>query len=493
MSEPSSIRSFFKNTGVYGVGILIGKLTSFLILPVLTAYLTPTDLGVLTLLQVFAAILSMFANAGVQQAIARNYFDEDTDRHRASVVGTGLLWRMILTTVVVGILAIAAGPVTGVLLGASTEQYIIYYLFSLANVAIMAPQSIAYTLYRVRMQSVRNVTFSTVGSITFFVLALALVWSFQRGIRGVLEASLLASLLITLAMLPDILKAANLRFRKDILKGILSYGLPLLPHSLAVYLLFGADRFILEHYWSGTEVGVYSYGYRISMGLALFSEAVGAAWSPFIYSLQNGPDAGQIQAVASRYVMILLIGVACVLCILGDEMVMLLAYKSPEYWGSMALMPLIIGGNLCFGLYQQFSSSIGIVKRTRLLPIVSVCALVINLVLNFALVPSYGMMGAAVATFIAYLSMAFIGLTIAQSVHPIPYEWGRLARLVLVGAFCYGVSLMIPTWSFWPTMCVKAACIITFPILLYFAGVIKLDDRQRIVGLVKDMMDNARS
>jgi len=481
------IRTFFKDSAIYGTGVAFGKLVSFLFLPILTAKLTPADLGILTLLQVFSAILAIFLNAGVQQAINRNYYDENTDEHRATVVGTGLIWRLILTGVLVGGLALAAVPMTKVVLGDGSRLYVIYYLFSLANVAIMAPQGIAYTLYRVRMQSVRNTVFSIAGSLLALLTLMWLIWWWPRGVRGALEASLLASLAITAAMMPDLLRSAKLTLRKDVLRGILSYGLPFLPHHLAVYLLFGADRYFLEHFRTMTEVGLYSYAYRIGMIMTLVLEGASLAWTPFIFSLQRREDAKEIHALTARYILTVIVGTASALCVFGQEFVKLLAFRSPEYWGVANLTVWVIGGYVFLGVYQVFGAAVGIPKRTSLFPVFSITGLVVNLGLNWLLVPEHGMIGAAIATLIAYAVMGIFALVATQKVYPVPYEWGRLLVLSVAGLVPVGASMLLPALPLWPTLFVKLACLTLFPALLFLMGFFSERERRRIALLLKQL------
>jgi len=478
------ITAFFKESAVYGVGLGVSKFSSLLILPILTATLTPADLGVLTLLQVFGAVLAIFLNAGVQQAINRNYYDENTDEHRAAVVGTGLLWRLILTGVLAGGLALAALPMTRAVLGEATHLHVIYYLFTLANVAIMAPQGIAYTLYRVRRQAVRNTAFSVSGVTISFVMLVWLLWWRERGIRGALEAAVLATAAMTLAMLPDLLRSAKLRLRKDVLRGILSYGLPFLPHHLAVYLLFGADRYFLQYYRGATEVGLYSYGYRIAMIMTLVLDGASMAWTPFIFSIQHRQDAKEIHALTARYILALIVGTAAGLCLFAAELVRLLALHSPEYWKAASVTTWIIVGQVFLGVYQVFGAAVGIPKRTRLYPVFSGSGLVANLLLNWLLVPRYGMMGAAVATLISYAVMGLLALGITQRVYPLPYEWGRLFVLALAASVCVAAGSMIPQMGLWPTLLAKLGCLMLFPLILLTMGFLNERERARLRELV---------
>lgn len=479
------ITAFFKESTVYGVGLTVSKLSSFLILPILTARITPADLGVLTLLQVFAAVLGIFLNAGVQQAINRNYYDQNTEEHRAAVVGTGLLWRLILTVVLVGGLALATIPMTRLVLGEATDLYVIYYLFSLANVAIMSPQAIAYTIYRVRRQAVRNTAFSVSGVVLSFAMLLWFLWWWERGLRGVLEATALSSLVLTVAMLPDLLRSATLRLRKDVLSGILSYGLPFLPHHLATYLLFGANRYFLQYFRGETEVGLFSYGYRIAMIMSLVLEGASLAWTPFIFSIQHRADAKEIHALTARYILMVIIGTATALCLFASEFVRLLALGSPEYWAAGQVTLWIIVGQVFLGVYQVFGAAVGIPKRTKLFPVFSGSGLIVNLVLNWILVPPYGMVGAAVATLVSYAVMGLLALVVTQRIYPLPYEWARIGVLALAATVTVVAGSLLPAMSFWPTFLAKLGCLALFPVLLFSMGFLSERERARLGELVK--------
>jgi O-antigen/teichoic acid export membrane protein len=454
-------------------------------LPLITAKLTPADLGILTMLQVFSSILGIFLNAGVQQAINRNYYDDASDEHRAAVVGTGLLWRMLMTVVLVGGFAIFAGPASGLVIGDESDLYVIYFLFSLANIAIMSPQGIAYTLYRVRHQPTRNVTFSVSGAFLSMLTMVLLLWVWPRGIRGALEAAILANLAITVVMMPDLLRSAKLRLRRDVLKGILSYGLPFLPHHLAVFLLFGADRYFIEYYHGVNEVGLYSYAYRIGMIMSLVLEGASLAWTPFLFSMHKREDARTIHALSARYVMAAIIGTAAIIIVFGDELIKLLAFSAPEYWAAASLVPWITGGYVFLGVYQVFGAAVGIPKRTRLLPVYSITGLIVNLAMNWALVPKYGTTGAAIATLIAYIAMATVTVIVTQRVYHVPYEWGRLTSLVFSGTLIATFGWMLPDSPFVWMIVAKLGLLITFPVLLLATGFFKREERARMTGFLR--------
>ncbi len=481
----ATVLRFFKDSAVYGLGLGINKLVSFISLPIFTAMLTPADMGVLALLQVFAAILAIFLNAGVAQAIKRNFYDEATEEHRLAVVGTGLLWRLLTNAAILIALAAAARPVTGLLLGEATRANLLYYGFTLANVAAMSPQVIAYSLFRVRMQAKRNTAFSVVGSVLSLASTVVFLWWLDRGIRGALEAAIAANLVITLAMVPELLRSSTLRLRVDVLKGILSYGLPFLPHHLAIYLLFGADRYFLKYYWTDTEVGLYSYAYRIAMIMSLILEGASMAWTPFIFSMIGKENAKRIHALTGRYILTLIVGSGLALTLFGDGLVRLLALRSPEYWGAAVVVPWVIAGHIFLGMYQVFGAAVGIPKKSHMLLVYSSTGVVFNLVLNWFLIPGYGMIGAAIATAVAYCAMAAAAVMITQRVYPVPYEWSRIGVLLVAGVVCGAGGLILPDMGFWLTGAAKLGCLLLFPGLLWALGFFNQREREILAQVLR--------
>jgi O-antigen/teichoic acid export membrane protein len=310
-----------------------------------------------------------------------------------------------------------------------------------------------------------------------------MVWflvGLERGLRGALEAALLANAAVTLVMLPDLVRFAKLRLRKDVLRGILSYGMPLLPHQLAIFLLFGADRYFIGAYGTVTDVGIYSYGYRVGMMMTIVLEGASLAWTPFIFSIQRREDAKRIHALTGRYVATIIIGVAVGLIVFGPELTMLLAFAAPEYWTAAVLVPWIVGGYVFLGAYQVFAAAVGIPKRTRLLGIFSLTGLAVNIGLNFLLVPTHGTMGAAIATTISYACMAVVATAITQKVHHIPYEWNRFVILCIAGLVAVLVGWLLPGWSLWPTVGIKFGVVLLFPALLAVLGFFSAGERQRM-------------
>ena len=102
----------------------------------------------------------------------------------------------------------------------------------------------------------------------------------------------------------------------------------------------------------------------------------------------------------------------------------------PEFYeGERVVAPLAFGG-VAYAAYIVMAIGVGRAKRTQFNWVITGVAAVVNVGLNLLLIPPYGIMGAAVATVVAYVVM-FLGMTwYAQRVFPTPYQWRRVLTAV---------------------------------------------------------------
>jgi peptidoglycan biosynthesis protein MviN/MurJ (putative lipid II flippase) len=100
----------------------------------------------------------------------------------------------------------------------------------------------------------------------------------------------------------------------------------------------------------------------------------------------------------------------------------------------------------------------------------AIAALVSNVVLNLILVPPLGIVGAGLALVASYLVVLALMYGFTQRLFPVPYEWGRLARVVLVTAVLVGVGeLAVPTAGFLGLLG-RAALLALYPVALVLSG-----------------------
>jgi O-antigen/teichoic acid export membrane protein len=222
-------------------------------------------------------------------------------------------------------------------------------------------------------------------------------------------------------------------WQKSFVREALPLSLPLVPHLLLALGLVAADRLILQRYRSMQEVGLYSLAYTLGMVMFLVTASVAQAWSPIFYRMASEGDAmrpriGRMLAT----VVVLLSAVAVFGSAIAHPFVR--GVLDSRYWQSAVLVPPVIGGYLFHAIFALFQMSALHARKSQFVWIVSIVALMANLVLNFAWDPKWGMYGAAWATTVAYAIEGLLMYLYAQRMYRIPVDGRRV--LMVIGVFC---------------------------------------------------------
>ena len=193
-----------------------------------------------------------------------------------------------------------------------------------------------------------------------------------------------------------------------------------------------ADRLILQHYRSMEEVGLYSLAYTFGMMMFLVTASVAQAWSPVFYRMASQGETKRSAIGRVLAAILLLLGTVAVFGVaVADPFIR--GVLDPRYWQAGPLVPLVIGGYLFHAVFALFQMSALHARKAQFVWVVSIPALIADLVLNFAWDPKWGMYGAAWATTVAYALEGWLMYAYAQRVYALPVKGRRL--LIVLGVF----------------------------------------------------------
>ncbi len=409
-------------SAVYALANFGIKALNFLLLPVYTHFLTPADYGVISLAETVALISALLCGMGLDAGIQRLYFDYVGDRAQLSrYLGSVLGFAVAVNLTVLG-LSFAVGPE---LLRRVAPQFQVAFFpyIALAIGAAAATQllQLRLSLYQPegRPKAYAALTFLFFGMAAG--LGIYMVVLRQMGAYGMLLAKLVAAVLLAVAALGLLSRWLSSKVDWRYVRETLPLALPLLPHQFMACGLIAADRFILERYADLSEVGLYSLAYTFGMIMALVTTSLAQAWSPIYYDVARTGDSGR--AVIGRMssdLALALVAIACFGTSIAQDFVRV--FLDPRYQAIGRLIPWIIGGYLLHAWFTLFQIAVFQGKRVRYLMLVSAVACAANVGANFALIPRWGMYGAAWATFAAYGLEALLMYVYAQRVYRVPYH-----------------------------------------------------------------------
>jgi O-antigen/teichoic acid export membrane protein len=294
---------------------------------------------------------------------------------------------------------------------------------------------VPFALFRIEGKASLLSSFSLIRHSANTVVKVILVL-LGHGVTGVLISDAAASLLLAFLLLFELRSRARAAFDWPPLGEALRFGLPKVPHSVLVQILNLADRRILEGFVSLGEIGIYSVGNNFGGAMKFPLSAFEPAWQPFVFEnakKENGPK--EIALIATRMAIVFVVTATGLALLLPD--VLIFVSRNVAYHAAAPVVPVIVLAFLFQGFFLLTSIGITITKEARYYPMITAGAAALNVGLNFALIPSYGIMGSAWATVAGYALMAFAGATISNRLYPIPVAWSRIIGALSAAVLCF--------------------------------------------------------
>jgi O-antigen/teichoic acid export membrane protein len=458
------IRELLRHFLTYGIGQVLGKLLGFLLLPLYTRFLTPEDYGVLSLIAVYSAILFVFISVGLSTGIFRFYLESDDRDHRSAVL-TSALSIMAAMAAPCAALVLARNLTSELLTGTSRWGSLVAVstLTTYLDLLLKLP----YCVMRARQDSLRYTAANFVQTLLELVLAFVFIVPLRAGPSGIVWAQCLGTLAIAPYLLRFVFADFKFIWRPELVRGLLRFGLPLIPAGLSAFALTLSDRYFLKALASLEEVGLYSVGYRFGQTITFVAMAFQLVWSPFVFLHQTKDDAGPLFARVATYYVVGLGLAALGLHVFSRELTTVMT--GPQFRGAQAVIGIVALSQYFLALNNLATAGILIRQRTSLVAGVVTLAAAINVGLNFYCIRRWGMVGAAWTTLIAYFVQLVGSLTASQRVFSIPFERRRIVGFVGVAALIAWIGVLPDTGSMWVDVALKLSLFLLFPVLA-FAG-----------------------
>jgi O-antigen/teichoic acid export membrane protein len=306
---------------------------------------------------------------------------------------------------------------------------------------------------------------------------LVVVW--EQGALGVVAGNFTGTLVVYLALLGYRREQLGLQLDRGLLREMQRFGLPLVPAALALIAVNFGDRFFLSHLADLAEVGRYELGIRIASAMVLLLTAFRTAWPAFAYSIEDEGAARRTYAFVLTYLVAIASWLALALGLLAPWLVRLLAPSNDAYWpGARVVAPLAFASAAYAG-YIVVSIGIGRARRTGFNWVVTGIAALVDVALNLALVPRFGMEGSAAAMLSAYSVLFVVMAWHAQRTYPVPYQWRRVATALGAAA-----ALVIAGRALDVPLAVAIALAAAYPLVLVPLAFYLPAERARLRRLV---------
>lgn len=433
------MKELFKNTIIYSIARIIPGITGFILLPIYTSYLDPSEYGKVQSMQVLGAFLIIIFSLASERSIFRLYYDYDTDKKKKEFLGN-VAMMVLTTTIIFGSLIFLLKDYVQLIF--SSIEFYPYYFYIIIYAMLTSLSFIPLNLFQVKGKSVKFSIYSISGFIISTLLILYFVVYKLDGAKGILKGQFIAAGIMLLFYGYEIIKNATFKFKVSIIKNILSFSIPFIPVLISTWLLNMSNRVFLDYFIKEDtlalfEIGIYSFAYKIASVGGLAIGAIFTAYNPIFYKEASSDN--QVLAIKKleqiKYFYALIALLFCFLIAFVSRNIIILFFAK-EYASSIYLIPVI---SLCFfftqivGLYNLMVYQ---EKKTKSVMVNLIISSLVTIGFNLLLIPIYFSMGAAIGTLIGVLCNVFLQYRSAQKSYYIDF---KLIKIIYYLIALYGI------------------------------------------------------
>jgi O-antigen/teichoic acid export membrane protein len=483
------VKLIARQSAIYGAFDFLGRATAMILVPLYAKKLNTGQFGSMEILTVSQSLLVGILVLGLNSALVRFYTTAKDPQERIRYLRTAFTAVTAASVSVVIVLMLFANDISRSTLG--SVSYTTLWRLVFLTVIFDALLQIFLALYRSQERPVQYSLVNLGRFLSTLGLNVLLVGFFDLGVSGAIVGNLIGTGLGFAIGLWFSRDAIRLEVHKESLARLCAFGFSILVHPLAMFVVNNSDRFILKAYVGVSAVGVYALGYKIGLVLSLVVNAFLISWQPLVYKV--GQEEGASVVFSRILTYFLFVGLTIVVAISSFSHEIVALISGPEYAGAAAFIWLILLSYLLQGVYYIFSTGIMVGDRMHWFSVIVVIGAVVNLLLNFLLIPRLGMQGAAWSTVISFLALSGMMFVVSQRHLHVKYETWRITQLLLVEGAVLLFNTIVVKHGSASRIGLKLLALLILPLLLGLVKFFTAEELLRARLFVGRLIRNGRS
>lgn len=467
-------------SAVYGLGGVANQALAILLVPIYARQLGVADYGTVAILTTTLSLATLLATAALPQAFFRAFLKEARDdRERDAVLRTALGLRLVVSTMALLAFTALSLPIGIALIGSAAAWPLVALLGPIVffDTLNLVPLSLLRAERRPRAYAALSFSRAVVGSLLIVLFVVVL----RMGVLGVVVGSLCAAVLAAIGgtVLLTRQRRTTPMLDRRLVRDMLTFSLPLVPASVAGWTLNLSDRYLIQALEGREALGLYSAGYTV--GLAINALAVAPftlAWGAAYWEISRQTNARQVIARVLTGFTALAAFMALGLAALGTDAIRILL--GAPFEAARFVVPFSAFAYVLYGVFTIVSTGLNLESQTRRVPLILGGVAIGNVVLNLALIPALGYLGAAASTLLSYGLLAVVAGIVSQRYYRVPWELGRAAACLVLGLGLAAAALLGPDHAAW-----RFACLVAYPVLVIGLRIVSVRAMNPMVAFIR--------
>jgi len=466
---------------IYSIGSISQGALFVLLFPIYTSFLSPHDFGIIGLMSITVSLLTRFVSSPINSAFTRFYYAPEYEGKSGILLFNLFLWALLIITCCAIIFWRISEYLAGILL---QDRDLAHLLKIYALILFLQPFSSLFLCLLRMLERAKYFVFTSILSLLLSAsLTLYLLIVLKKGVLALIVGNLFGLIVTVIMVLPVFIKKSTFKLSCSTLIPPLKYAYPLLLSEYSNLLIQSGDRYVLRIFNSVSMVGLYAFGYQIAgiLQTALVTP-LKQALQPVVLKQEEDPAAirGFLRVGATYFY---LIGcAACLLISLFSREILMLFARKEAFWTAWVIVPIITYSYVQHGLGNFVGWGMGLMKKSFHISGIVLVAALVNIGLNFLLVPQWGMLGAAFATMLSYIVWNFLKAYYSAKFYNLYFEVRRLLHITGIGFGLYGLSLLaVSNTANGTDIGLKFLFFLGYPLILWSTGFFSESEKEYLL------------
>lgn len=429
MKQLPNLKNLFKNrlfvnAVIYILADVINKAVPFLLLPILTIYLIPSDYGVVATYGAFIAIAAVFIHLSMSGSVTIQYFKMPKEALRIYIGNVLII--VAFTT----FLAFAVVLVFHEGLSAKLE---IPHIWLTAGILVSVAQFLTLlnlALWQAEQNPRSFAAYQISQTLASYVLIIIFVVVYKMGWEGQLLGQSIAAVLFAVISFIFIYHRGFLvlQVERKYIEKALRFGIPLVPHTLSGWFKTGVDRIFLTTILGTTATGLYAVGYQFGMIIGILALAFNNAYVPYLFKkLTKNSSREKRKLVLLTYLYFVAILVIATIISISVPWI-IETFLDKRYFASVQFVSWIAFGYAFQGMYFMVVNYIFYLEKTQWLVPITLLGGLFHVALSYVLINKNGAIGAAQATTISFFITFLFVWVLSSKLYPMPWALDLFSR-----------------------------------------------------------------
>ena len=474
-----SLQKIAKGTGIIFIGTIIGMLLGFVSRIILVRFTTQTEYGIYSLALVIISIFVMISTLGLSEGSTRYiaYFRGKNEEGKVKGVISSSIKIAIIASISLAVISFFVSDFISSSIFHTPALSTPLKIFSIA-IPFTVLINVFISIFRGFDRVDARVYFQNILSPVLYLLFLIAVVLFSLSFLGVVYAYVMSIAVTCVVFVIYMVKKSPLSMKRkemvdnSMTKELLIFSVPLLAVSMLMMVMSWTDTLMLGYFKTPDVVGLYNAALPLANLILVVLTSMNFIYVPIISQLYSKNLIEEMKrnfAVLTKWIFSLTLPLFFILFLFPDVVLDLLF--GSRYIGATFALQILAIGFFCNASLGFPYSTLLVIGKSKFLMCVFLISAIINIVLNIALIPPMGIVGASIASALSLIVARILNtikLYKTSTIHLFTKNYLKIAGLFIMFLFVFYILRNLVIMSFWMFIALFSLFLVSYVLSVLF-------------------------